>query len=313
MKAVYIEQYGGPENLVYGEIDRPVPGKHGLLIKMKAVSVNPVDWKVRNGRLKFITGKKFPFVVGSELSGVIEQTGEGVLKFKKGDRVYALLGYRGGACAEYVAVKEKQAIGIPDEMSFEDASTIAIAGLAAYQAFTIHYQVKPGDEVLVNGGSGGVGSYAVQIAKILGARVTAVCSERNREYVTELGADEVINYREEDFRERISAYDVILDAASNASFREVRNSLTKGGMLIKLNLSSRSLVTQVMTKLFSSRKLKLILVKNRKQDLQWIIDQIVEGKIRVFIEKVYPLEKTREAQEQSQTGRVRGKLVIKSS
>lgn len=311
MKAIYIYEYGGPETLEYGELPDPEPGKGEVLIRMAATSVNPVDWKVREGRLKLFSGKNFPFVIGTELSGTVISVGEGVGDFKPGDRVFAGLSYKGGAYAELVKVSCKKVVKIPDELSFEEASTLAVAGVTPLQAFTIHRRVKPGDAVLINGGSGGVGTYAVQIASLLGARVTAVCSERNTDLVKSLGADEVIDYNREDFRDREAAFDVILDAASNARFSEVKRCLKRGGMLIKLNLSVKTMFTLLWVRIFSSRKMKMILLKNRHEDIRWMINQITSGKIRVVIDKVYPLEKAREAHEYSQSGRVSGKLILK--
>jgi NADPH:quinone reductase-like Zn-dependent oxidoreductase len=311
MKAVYINEYGGPEKLQFNELPDPVPRKGEILIKIAATSVNPVDWKVREGRLKFLSGKKFPIIMGTEVTGEIAGMGEGVSDFRLGDRVFSGLSHKGGACAEFVAVNQRKVSMIPDELTFEDASTLAIAGITPMQAFTIHYKVKPGDEVLVNGASGGVGTYAIQIAKVLGARVTAVCSDRNLDLVKRLGADEVIDYNKEDFRDRKNAFNVIIDAAANAFFPEAKACLKKGGMLIKLNLSVKSILLGLWSRLFSSRKLKMILVKNRPEDLEWLISQIISGKIKVIIDKVYSLQETGEAQKYSQSGRVRGKLVIR--
>jgi len=310
MKAAYINQYGGPENIIIGELPDPVPSKDQVLIRIMACSVNPVDWKVREGRLKFLSGKKFPLIVGSEISGIIEAVGPGAGDFKPGDRVFAGLSHKGGGSAELVAVNKGNVSRIAAGLGFADASTMAIAGMTPMQAFTLHYKVRPGDEVLVNGASGGVGMYAVQIAKILGARVTAVCSSRNADFVRELGADEVIDYNAEDFRKRSDAFHVILDAASNAFLPDVKNCLKKGGMLIKLNLSFKSLFLGFWTRYFADRKLKMILVKNRREDLQWLMDQIIQGKIKIHTEKTYSLDQVREAHEYSETGRVRGKLVV---
>lgn len=310
MKAAYINAYGGPEEIKYGEMDEPEPGKGEVLIRVAAASVNPVDWKIREGRLKLFSGKNFPMILGTEVAGTVESVGRGVNAFAKGDRVFAGLSHRGGGYAEKVCADQRKVIRIPDALSFEVASTLAVAGLTPMQAFTLHYPVKPGDEVLVNGGSGGVGTYAIQIAKVLGARVTAVCSARNASLVREMGADEVIDYNLEDFRNRTGAFDVILDAAANAFFPEAKACLKKGGMLIKLNLSVSSFIKGKWSALFSSKKYKMILVKNRKEDLQWMIDQIVSGKIRVVIDRTYSLEEAREAHEYSQNGRAQGKLVL---
>lgn len=311
MKAIVFNQYGGPDVLEYTDVQDPIPGEGEVLIRVAAASVNPVDWKVREGRLKFMTGKKFPLYAGSELSGVVAAIGPRVFDFKPGDRVFAGLTRKGGAYAEYAVAKSEKTVMIPDSMSFEDACTLAIAGVTSLQAFTRHFKVSQGDHVLVNGASGGIGTYAVQIARVLGAHVTAVCSERNRDLVLSLGADEVIYYNKEDFRERHNAFDVILDAAANAFMDDSKKSLKRGGLLIKLNISIKTILLGLWTKLFSSKKVKLILLKNKLSDFEVLIGLITAGDIKVVIDKTFPLEKAREAQEYSQTGRARGKIVIK--
>ncbi len=310
MKAAYIKAYGGPEQIIFGELEDPVPSKGQVLIRTGAASVNPVDWKVREGRLKLFSGRKFPLVLGTELAGTVLTVGSHVDNFNPGDRVFAGLSHRGGAYAELAVAAANKSIRIPDSLSFEDACTLAVAGLTALQSFTIHYNVMPGHSVLVNGGSGGVGTYAIQIAKLLGAHVTAVCSERNIELVKSLGADDVIDYNKEDFRSRREAFDVVLDAAANAFFPAAEGCLKKGGMLIKLNLSIDSLFRMITTRMFSNKRLKMILVKNRKDDFLWLMDQIEKGTIRVILDKKYSLDKAREAQEYSQSGRARGKIVL---
>lgn len=310
MKAAYINVYGGPEEIRYGELEDPKPGRGEVLIRVAAASVNPVDWKIREGRLKLFSGKKFPMVLGTEVAGTVEATGDGVTSFAKGDRVFAGLSHKGGGYAQFALADQGKVIRIPDELPFDVASTLAVAGLTPMQAFTLHFKVKPGDEVLVNGGSGGVGTYAIQIAKALGARVTAVCSARNAALVKQLGADEVIDYNLEDFRERKEAFNVVLDAAANTFFPEAKGCLKKGGMLIKLNLSVKTFLKGKWSVLFSSKKYKMILVKNRPEDLQWMIDHIVAEKIRVVIDRTFPLAEARKAQEYSQSGRATGKIVL---
>lgn len=310
MKAIYIQDYGGAEELVYGELADPVPGRKEVLIHVAAASVNPVDWKIREGRLKIITGKDFPMIMGVELAGRVVSVGREVIDLRPGDRVFAGLSHKGGAYAGLVTVDRNKVSRIPDELPYIEASTLAVAGVTALQAMTLHYSLRPGDEVLINGGSGGLGTYAIQIAKVLGARVTAVCSERNIALVKSLGADEVIDYNREEFRERKNAFHVIIDAASNATFSDTRQCLKRGGVLIKLNLSVISLLTGLWSKLFLSRKMKVILLKNRPEDVQWMISQIVEGKIKVVLDRTYPLSEAGRAHEYSQSGRARGKIVL---
>ncbi len=310
MKAVYIDAYGGVEKLVYGDLPDPVPGKREVLIRVAAASVNPVDWKIREGRLNIVTGKSFPMIMGVELSGHVVSVGKDIRDLQPGDRVFAGLSHKGGACAELVAVDRRKVSRIPDELPLVEASTLAVAGVTALQAMTLHYRLKAGDEVLINGASGGLGTYAIQIAKVLGARVTAVCSERNTELVESLGADDVIDYNREDFRYRKNAFDLIIDAASNTSFSDTRLCLKRGGTLIKLNLSVGSILMGLWSRIFTGRKMKVILLKNHPEDVQWMVHRITEGKIRVVLDRTYPLKEAGKAHEYSQSRRARGKIVV---
>jgi NADPH:quinone reductase-like Zn-dependent oxidoreductase len=310
MKAIVFNKFGGPEVLEYVDMPVPVPGEGQLLIKVQAASVNPVDWKIRRGNLKFITGKKFPLQLGAEISGVVEKTGPGVSRFVVGQRVFAGLSYKGGGYAEYAVVPESNAILIPDNIPFDVASTFAVAGMTPLQAFRTHAKLEEGSRVLINGASGGLGTYAVQIAKIMGLHVTAVCSSRNAELVKSLGADEIIDYEKESFKTRINAFDCVLDSANNSSFGECKKCLKKNGMFIKLNFSIGILFTQFFSNITPGRKAIMLLMKNSRQDLEWMRDHIAVGQIKVVIDRTYPLEKARDAHEYSETGRARGKIVL---
>ncbi len=312
MKAIIFNRYGGPEVLEYTDVVTPRPGDQDLLVKVGAASVNPVDWKVRSGRLKFITGRKFPKYLGGEIAGTVESVGKDVKIFKPGMRVFAGLSYKGGGYAEYACMPAKNAVVLPDNVSFEEACTFAIAGITPLQALRDHARVTEGMHVLVNGASGGVGTYAVQIAKILGARVTGVCSGKNAELVASLGADEVIDYTMDDFTLNTNTYDVIIDAVGNKTFSLVKQSLRPKGYLIKLNHSFRTYFVQALTSLFSGKKVKLVLLKNNTGDVKWIRDQVAMGRLRVIIDRTFPLREARKAHEYSQSGRARGKIVLLS-
>lgn len=310
MKTILFNRYGGPEVLEYKDVPVPAPRDNEVLIKVGAASVNPVDWKIRQGKLKFITGSRFPLFPGIEVAGTIEITGSLVRNFKTGQRVFAGLGYRGGGYSEYVVVPEKNVILIPDNISFEVASSFAVAGMTPLQAFMHHAKLEEGMHVLINGASGGVGTYAVQIAKIMGLRVTAVCSEKNSEMVRSLGADEVRDYNKEDFTSKSNTYDAVLDAANNKSFSDCRKCLRKNGTFLKLNFSVGIFITQFFSGLVPGKKAKMILLKNNREDLEWIRDHIAIGKIKVITDRSFPLSRVREAHEYSETGRARGKIIL---
>ncbi len=310
MNAIVINGYGGPEKLEWREFPDPHPSPDEILVRVKAASVNPVDWKIRQGRLKFITGRKFPLFLGTEVAGFVEEVGSEVKGFKPGDRVFAGMSYKGGGYAEKAVTRGDRAILIPPEIGFNEACTFAVAGITPLQAFRKHTGVKQGTRVLVNGASGGVGTYAVQIAKLLGATVTGVCSEKNMELVKGLGADEVIDYGKEDFRDREESWDIVLDAASNAVFKEVRSSLRKNGVLVKLNYSVRTILTGAWTRLFSDKKVKMIVLNNEPADLEWIRDHVASGAMRVVVDRTFPLEDAAEAHRYSETHRAVGKIVL---
>ncbi len=311
MKAITFEAYGGPEVLNYVSIPQPEPSKGEVLIKVKAASVNPVDWKIRKGKLKMITGNRFPKIPGVEMAGHIESLGEKVMGWKPGQKVFAGTGYKGGAYAEYVVVPAENLVALPENIPFNEACTLAVTGVTSLQALRDHGGLMAGMKVLVNGASGGIGTYSVQIAKLLGAIVTGVCSEKNIPLVKSLGADYVINYNQEDFTKSKNSWDIIIDAAGNKSLGELRSSLSKNGTLIKLNSSIKTLINQLFTSVFSSKKTKLVLLKNKKEDVKWIRDQIALGNLKVVIDREYPLEQAKSAHEYSETERARGKVILK--
>ncbi len=311
MKAVIINKFGGPEVLEYVDVVTPEPEPDEIQIRVKAISVNPVDWKVRQGRLKLVTGRKFPLYLGVEAAGIVEKTGKEVKRIKPGTRVFAGKDHTGGAYAEYFCVKEKNAVVLPEEISFEEGCTLAVTGVTSLQALRDHAGLEEGMEVLINGASGGVGTYAIQIAKILGANATGVCSSTNKRLVKSLGADRVIDYTRENWNEKGYKFDIILDAVGNKKYRQVKENLKKHGILIKLNISPATYFDQYITSLFSTKKVKMVLLKNIPDDVKWVRDQIALGNIRVVIDKQFKLEEVRKAHIYSETERARGKIILK--
>lgn len=311
MKAVTISRYGGNEVVEVADVPVPTPGQDDVLIKVHAASVNPVDWKIRNGMLKIFTGRAFPKILGSECAGEVVETGANVAQFKKGDLV---IGYPGvkrlAAFAEYVCVDKGSTFAKPGNSSFDEASTLPIAGLTALQALRDLGKLAEGGHVLVNGASGGVGTFAVQIAKILGARVTAVCSASNAALVRDLGADRVLDYAHEDFTKGGDSFDVVFDAVAKRSFPECKRVMKAKGVYISTLPSASVLLNQYLTGFFTRRTAKAIMVKPNASDMEWMKNNIEAGRIRVVIDKVYTLEQIREALTYSETGKARGKVVI---
>ncbi|HSF75807.1 MAG TPA: NAD(P)-dependent alcohol dehydrogenase, partial [Microcoleus sp.] len=219
MKAVAFDRYGSAEELQYRELSKPIAKSNELLVRVRASSVNPVDWKIRQGHLQLLTGYNFPRIVGSDISGVVVEVGREVTQFQPGDEVYTFLNpINGGACAEYAVVPESDAAIKPKNITHTEAAAVPIAGLTALQSLRDLGQIKAGNKVLINGASGGVGTFAVQVAKAMNAEVTGVCSAKNIEFVKSLGADFVLDYAEIDFTQQSDKYDIILDAVGTKTF-----------------------------------------------------------------------------------------------
>jgi 2-desacetyl-2-hydroxyethyl bacteriochlorophyllide A dehydrogenase len=311
MKAVFINQYGSTQVLQDGDMETPSINRDQLLVKVYASSVNPVDWKIRAGQLQFLTGYKFPMVLGFDVSGEVVAVGDSVTRFQTGDKVYAYLdSLPGGAYAEYAAVSEQVACFKPDNMSYEQAAAVPLAATTALQALRDLGQILPGHKVLINGASGGVGSFAVQIAKAFKAEVTAVCSTQNVELVKSLGGDRVIDYTVQDFTKDTSVYDIIFDAVGKQSFSGCQNILKPNGVYVTTLPDPDSLVQSFLTFLLPGKKSKLIVAQSSGQDLAYLKELIEGGKIRSVIDRTYSLEELAAAHAESEQGHVVGKLVI---
>jgi len=235
MKAIVYRCYGGPEVLKLEEIAKPTPADDRVLVKVHAASVNPLDWHLMQGKPYIVrsmagVGKPDSILMGADFAGTVETVGKNVTRFKPGDEVF---GDRDGAFGDYVSVRENGAMALkPSNMSMEQAAAVPIAGLTALQALRDKGRVKAGQKVLINGASGGVGTFAVQIAKTYGADVTGVCSTRNLEMVKSIGADHVIDYTKEDFTQGSARYDLIIDNVGNHTLSEYRHVLTANGALV---------------------------------------------------------------------------------
>ncbi|MCF8381366.1 MAG: NAD(P)-dependent alcohol dehydrogenase [Bacteroidales bacterium] len=312
MRSIIINKYGGPEVLEYVEMPKPVAGRGELVIKTKFAAVNPADWKVRQGNLKIITGRKFPKTLGIEASGIIDSVGEGVSSFVPGQHVFAAKDYTTGTYSEYFKISEKNVLLLPESMPFEDAASIAVTGVTAYQCLLRHGGIEEGMNVLVNGASGGLGIMSVQIAKILGATVSGVCSSKNVEFVKSLGADTIIDYTKENILDSESRFDIIIDSAGNLNLKNAKKLLSKRGIIIKVNISMQTIRELVFTSKFSSKKIKLVLMRVIKEDFQWVRDQIAMGNLKVYIDTVFDLKDCKKAHEYSETLRAKGKILLKA-
>jgi len=312
VKAVIINRYGSADVMQYRE-DAPVPAIESdqLLVRVRAVSVNPVDWKVRQGAFQWLPLAGLPRIIGADFAGDVVAAGAQVRAYQSGDAVYGSLNpITGGAYAEFVAAPEGAIARKPAVASYEEAAAIPIAGVTALQALKDYGDLKSGQRVLINGASGGVGTFAVQIAKAMGATVTAVCSARNFDLVQDLGADRTLDYSLRDFTKESTRYDLILDAAGKRNFSDCRSSLTDEGIYISTLPNPDIIFWSGVTALLPGQKAKIILGQVKTGDLVALNNLIDEGKVRIMIDRTYPLSAIREAHTDSETEHTVGKRVL---
>lgn len=311
MKAMQYQGYGGPDRLSLTEIPEPRPSESQLLVKVGASSVNPVDWKLHNGSFRWLMPVKFPSVPGFDLAGEVVEVGAKVERFKPGDRVFAMLDHRpGGADAEYAVVGETAAAPMPSNLDAREAAAVPLAGLTALQALRDNGRLGAGQCVLIIGGSGGVGHFAVQIAKARGARVTAVCSTPHVEMVRGLGADHVIDYKKQTGFAADEPYDLIFDTILSSPFRAFLPVMARKGVFVATLPTPSLLVRAVFMPLYSSRRVKLVGVRPRGEDLRYLGGLIEASKLRPVIDRVFRLEELASAHAMSQGGRTVGKIVV---
>jgi NADPH:quinone reductase-like Zn-dependent oxidoreductase len=320
MKAVVSRCYGSPDILSYEDIAKPTPAEHEMLVKVHAASVNPLDWHGMRGspyfmRLSSGLGTPSDSRFGVDFAGVVEAVGAAVTLYQPGDEVF---GGRSGAFAQYLIIPEDRALAHkPDNMSFEQAAAVPIAALSALQALRDKGKIKPGQKVLINGASGGVGTFAVQIAKSFGAEVTGVCSTRNVDMVRSIGADHVIDYKQEDYTQAGLRYDLIIDNVGNHSPLANRRALTAEGRLVIVGGGSGNWLGPLLRPLqamllspFVEQELGLMLAYLKATDLATLGELMQAGKLTPVIDKRFTLQEVPAAIRYSETGRARGKIVV---
>jgi NADPH:quinone reductase-like Zn-dependent oxidoreductase len=313
MKAYYSTAYGGPEVSQYGDSPDPSAGADQLLVEVKAVSINPVDYKVKRGVARFITVAKFPRIFGSDFAGIVREAGSGVTKFKPGDRVYGatpVIWGNPGALAQMLAVGQKYARSIPAEMSFEEAASLPIAALTALNGMR-RCGVKAGSKVLINGGTGGVGHFAVQIAKAKGAYVTVTCSKGNIELAKKLGADETIGYSREELATTDRKFDAILDAYGHMDYSNVCRLLSRGGTYATTMIKPFLFLTSLPARIIYSKKLTSSNLRSLPEDMDEMEQLFHEKKLNPVIENYFTLDQSAEAFELAENGKPRGKIIIR--
>jgi NADPH:quinone reductase-like Zn-dependent oxidoreductase len=323
MKAIVQEGYGSADVLRLREVDKPVVSDDGVLVRVRAASVNALDWHtVHGGRLvniiAFLLRQPTIPVRGVDVAGQVEAVGKYVKRLRPGDEVF---GVARGSFAEYTTTSEDRLAPKPSELTFAQAATLGVAGVTALQGLRDRGQLKPGQRVLIYGAGGGVGTFAVQIAKALGAHVTAVTSTRNLELVRSLGPDEVIDYTKEDFTRRGQRYDVLFDLAADRSFADCRRVLTPKGRLVLAGAAKRSwfatlsrpLVALVRSRSGMSPWLVLFLARVRYEDLVVLTELVEAGKLCPVIDRQYTLSEVPDAVRYVGSGQARAKVVINVS
>lgn len=313
MIAAVINQFGEPEVLTIQKIDKPIIQTDQLMIKVKTVSVNPIDWKQRNGNHKLILGSPFPIVLGYDVCGEVVEIGSKIKGFKPGDAVYGVLDNKyGGALAEY-AVGHENCFDIkPENINEKQAAAFPMVALTALQALKYKANLKPGQSVLINGASGGVGHLAIQIAKLFGAKVIAVASSKSEEFVQQYSPDQFIDYTKQNILDLDKKVDVFFDVIGNQKFPKIKHLLTSQGIYLNLNYidTLKKMPLYKLHQLFTKKKAKAILMKNSAEDLQLISKWIKEEKLKVSIDKTFSLEQIREAHEYAQQGHNKGKNIV---
>jgi NADPH:quinone reductase-like Zn-dependent oxidoreductase len=321
MKAAVHSKYGPPDVVQITDVDEPRPKEGEVLIRVRAASVNPLDWHFmrgtpRLGRVVFgMTGPRNPRM-GVDVAGEVVAAGRSAPRFKPGDAVF---GVCKGAFAEYTCAAESQLAAKPEGISFQQAASVPIAGLTALQGLRDHGGLQPGQRVLVNGAAGGVGTFAVQIAKVLGASVTGVCSTQNLDLVRSIGADEAIDYTREDFTRRERCFDLFFDCVGNRPLSARRRVLTSRGTYVGIgggtpDTSSFRLVAdmieQKVVSWFASQTLTAFIASARQKDLETLSELLAVGKICPVIDRTFPLREVPDAIRYLETGHARGKVVV---
>lgn len=307
MKAAAIHAYGPAENLALHELPVPEPGDGQMLVKVFAASVNPVDTYVRSGRMSIVTGNNFPIIPGRDIAGIVDNIQGDAAPFKPGDKVYGTVeASRGGAYAEYAVMSPGRAGLLPGNISYEEAASVPVAGVTALQCLRLALEDPLNKEILIYGATGGVGIFAVQAAKAMGMKATAVCNSRNSDLAKKIGADEILEYDKGDFLKSNKKYDAALDLVGNRKPGEFLKILARGGLCITTVFRPSSLFSGIFNSRYKTMRMDL-----KTEDLDWFKEQIEKEEIKPVIDRVFPLAQAAEAQKYVETKHSRGKVVLK--
>lgn len=331
MKAMLIEKYGKDVPLLMKERPMPTIGEQDVLVEIHAASLNPIDFKVKEGKAKFLLQYDMPLVLGNDFSGVVVKVGARVKAYKPGDEVYGRpRKSRIGTLAEYISIHEDDISLKPENLSFEEAASIPLVGLTTYQAFHDILKLQNGQKILIHAGAGGVGTFAIQLAKRMGAYVATTASDKGYELVKSLGADQIINYKKENFEEELSGYDAVYDTLGGEALEKSFQVLKPGGQIVSvsglpnarfgkeanlgwLKTMLLSIVSRKITALEkkSGTKYHFLFMKPSGAQLKIIKSYIEEGHIKPVIDRIFPFEETPQALNYLEGGGAKGKVIVK--
>lgn len=314
MKAAIIRKYGKPEVLQIEEVAQVYPQKNEVKIQVHASSVNPIDFKVRSGNIAFLSGWKYPKILGSDFSGVITECGQDVTDYKQGDEVFGFTNAatKGGAYGEYLCCDTGIIAKKPASLSFLEAGATPLTALTAFQGLYQQGRMRSGMRILVTGATGGVGHFAVQIAKAAQCHVTGVCHSLNEELAYKFGCDDVLPYDQDTFRQNKQQYDLVFDAVGKYGYFTFRANLTKHGSYVTTIPYLTTMLLQMATYLSHGHKVRFFLANSNTTDLNKLSDLVNQGLLRPFIENVFSIEDIDSVHALSETQKVRGKIGVKS-
>ncbi|HNN06167.1 MAG TPA: NADP-dependent oxidoreductase [Leptospiraceae bacterium] len=315
MKASFITAYGGLDVIQFGELPDPAQGDAQIIVQIKAVSLNPIDYKIRDGNMKFVSGFKFPKILGGDFAGTVLDAGKSGGSFKNGDRVYGyimpLFG-NSGVLSEKIAVKSGQIRPIPENLSFEEAASLPVAALTALNGLRKFGNIQ-GRKILINGVTGGVGHFALQAAKAKGASVTGTCSTPNMELARKLGADDIIDYKKEDLSKTDKRFDFVFDAFGQMKKEELFNVLNRNGISCTTLFFPTTMIFSLYAKIFQGISVTAANMRGKPEDWKEMEELLIKGQMKPLIENTFPLERTKDAFDLMENGKPRGKIIIKVS
>jgi alcohol dehydrogenase len=330
MRAAFISKYGPDEKLVFGDVDIPALGDADVLVEIFAASLNPVDFKIRDGKMRFLRPYSFPFILGHDLAGVVSAVGSKVSRFKKGDKVYSRpRNGRTGSLAQFIAIDENELAHMPKNLTYSEAASLPLVGLTSWQALLDTAGMKRGDRVFIQAGSGGIGSFAIQLAKHFGAHVITSTSAGNTDFVRSLGADEVIDYKNQKFEEALKNIDIVFDTLGGEALYKSFQVIRPGGWVVSISGDPDQRLAKEMNLNFikalvlrwvghkanqlaskARANYRFIFMKSSGDQLAQITRLIEEGKIKPVIDRTYSFNDSQKALDYLESGHARGKVVI---